>query len=55
MEWLFVFFGISLLIYSVSEFLSTKKLRKIYKDMEGAKTDAGNLIQDVEYEEVEEK
>lgn len=54
MEWLFVFFGISLLVYSLTEFISTKKLRKIYKDMADIKASTGNLIQDVEYEEVEE-
>lgn len=55
MEWLFVFFGISLLVYSLTEFISTKKLRKIYKDMADTKASTGNLIQDVEYEEVEEE
>lgn len=55
MEWLFVFFGISLLVYSLTEFISTKKLRKIYKDMADTKASTSNLIQDVEYEEVEEK
>lgn len=55
MEWLFIFFGISLLVYSLTEFISTRKLRKIYKDMAAAKTQDEKLIQDVEYEEVEEK
>jgi uncharacterized membrane protein HdeD (DUF308 family) len=55
MEWLFVFFGISLLVYSLTEFISTKKLRKIYKDMADTKASTGNLIQDIEYEEVEEE
>lgn len=54
MEWLFIFFGISLLVYSLTEIISTRRLRKIYKDM--AKTsEAEKLIEDVEYEEVEEK
>ena len=54
MEWLFIFFGISLLVYSLTEFFSTKKLRKIYKDMTKT-SEAEKLIEDVEYEEVEEK
>lgn len=55
MEWLFIFFGISLLVYSLTELISTRKLRKIYKDMAAAKTQNDKLIEDVEYEEVEEK
>ena len=54
MEWLFIFFGISLLVYSLTEIISTKKLRKIYKDMTKT-SEAEKLIEDVEYEEVEEK
>lgn len=55
MEWLFIFFGISLLVYSLTELISTRKLRKIYKDMAAAKAQNDKLIEDVEYEEVEEK
>lgn len=31
LEWLFIFFGISLVIYAIGEFAATKKLRKIMK------------------------
>ena len=30
-EWLFIFFGAALLMYSLTEFISTRKLRKIYQ------------------------
>lgn len=53
-EWVFIFFGISLLIYAITELISTKKIRNIYKDM-AARVQEEKLIQDVEYEEVEEK
>lgn len=51
-EWLFIFFGISLLVYSLTEFISTKKLRKIYKDFTSPKEKGNDLIEDVTYEEV---
>ena len=52
-EWLFIFFGISLLVYALTEFLSTKKIRKIYKDFTASKEKESDLIEDVKYEEVE--
>ena len=52
-EWLFIFFGISLLIYAITEFLSTKKIRKIYRDFTASKEKESDLIEDVKYEEVE--
>lgn len=52
-EWLFIFFGISLLIYALTEFLSTKKIRKIYRDFTASKEKESDLIEDVKYEEVE--
>lgn len=52
-EWLFIFFGISLLVYAFTEFLSTKKIRKIYRDFTASKEKESDLIEDVKYEEVE--
>lgn len=51
-EWLFIFFGISLLVYAVTEIISTKKIRKIYHQFTAEKKDKNELIEDVEYEEV---
>lgn len=53
-EWVFIFFGISLVLYAISEISSTRKIRKIYKDMEAA-INEDKLIEDIEYEEVNEK
>lgn len=53
-EWVFIFFGISLLLYAISELFSTVKIGKIYRDM-AAKGESEKLIEDVEYEEVKEK
>lgn len=52
-EWLFIFFGAALLMYSLTEFISTRKLRKIYQSTAKSKGEGEDLIQDTEYEEVE--
>jgi|SRR5574344_1193270 membrane protein HdeD len=49
LQWLFVFFGISLLIYSISEFIATYKVRKALKDL---KPEKNPIIEDTTAEEV---
>lgn len=52
LQWLFVFFGISLLVYSISEFIATYKVRKALKNL---KAESSPIIEDVEAEEVKEE
>lgn len=55
-EWIFIFFGVALLIYSVSEFISTTKIRSLLKNM--AKEEAAAEVKaeavDTPFEEVKE-
>lgn len=58
LEWLFIFFGISLLIYSLSEFISTFKVRRLLKAIQKeeearvAVSEMAKEAQEVPFEEV---
>lgn len=58
LKWLFIFFGISLLVYSLSEFISTYRVRKALKIMQkeeevkAAAEEAAKDAQEVPFEEV---
>lgn len=56
-KWLFIFFGISLLIYSITEFMSTHTVRKILKNIQKEEIKAEikeiNHVEEAPYEDVE--